>query len=649
MLLASIYILPLISFVVTLYLSYYSYINNKTDNKKNIDRASWLLVVFSLLATTIIAFVIFTQTKQNALPITLSLGEWFAVNDFAVKWAFTFDSFTSAFILLISFISLLVMFYSYFYFHHNENIARFCSYISLFVVSMFVLVSANNLVTMLIGWEGVSFVSYLLILFYYKNSVANYSALKAFFINKASDIALMLAIFGLFSLTNSVEFAQINSTIANYKDYTFMLFNHQFVLVNVIGLLVLIAAFTKSAQIIFHIWLPDAMEAPTPVSALLHAATMVTAGVFLVIKLSPLYQIYIFNNQIILLVASITLVYASIQACVEDDIKKIIAYSTISQLGYMFLALGVGYTYGSVYHLFTHAFFKALLFLGAGSVIFATGIQNIKQLGGLYKKMPITYITMLAVFFSLMGVYFFSGYYSKEAILSMLKESTNPYAGFAFYSGVAGILFTAFYSLRLIVYTFHGKNTAKVLHPKNMGISSVLIVLAIFAVFAGYVLFDDFVGLNATLFWKSAITNYAFFDSADYEILDHEVLVYSVILMLIALFFTYALYIREAGITSKLKGLSPIIYGVLHNKLYLNHLYNAILKGFNIIADLLKQVDNLIVNKYVSGFTSAYTLKFAQLFYIAKNKSVSLYIAATLLGAVLLMAFAYFYAIYTGL
>ncbi|MEG1282185.1 MAG: NADH-quinone oxidoreductase subunit L [Comamonas sp.] len=407
-----------------------------------------------------IAFVISALTFQSVVfegaTFNQTLYTWMTVGTLKMEIGFMIDSITAMMMCVVTFVSLMVHIYTMGYMAEDDGYDRFFSYISLFTFSMLMLVMSNNLLQLFFGWEAVGLVSYLLIGFYFKKETAIFANMKAFVVNRVGDFGFILGIGLIAAYTGTLNYTEIFAKTQELSGMT--LPGSTWSLMTVICICLFIGAMGKSAQFPLHAWLPDSMEGPTPISALIHAATMVTAGIFMVSRMSPLYELSDTALNFILVIGSITALFMGILGIIQNDIKRVIAYSTLSQLGYMTIALGVSAYSVSVFHLMTHAFFKALLFLGAGSVIMGMHHnQDIRWMGGVRKYMPITWITFLLGNLALIGTPFFSGFYSKDAIIEAVHASNLPAAGFANFAVLAGVFITAFYSFRLYFIVFHGK------------------------------------------------------------------------------------------------------------------------------------------------------------------------------------------------
>lgn len=470
------------------------------------ERGAMVLTTVVLFAAAAASWIIFLSFDgvMRQIPVL----DWVVSGDFTSQWAIRLDRLTAIMLIVITSVSALVHLYSFGYMAHDENFtddepyrARFFAYLSFFTFAMLMLVTADNLLQMFFGWEGVGVASYLLIGFYYKKQSAGAAAMKAFIVNRVGDFGFLLGIFGIWWLTGSIQFDEIFAQVPALAQTQMTFLWRDWNAANVLAILLFIGAMGKSAQLFLHTWLPDAMEGPTPVSALIHAATMVTAGVFLVCRMSPLYEFAPEAKLFIVIIGASTAFFAATVGLVQNDIKRVIAYSTCSQLGYMFVAAGVGVYSVAMFHLFTHAFFKAMLFLGAGSVIHAMHHeQDLRNYGGLRKKIPFTFWAMLIGTLAITGVGIplthigFAGYLSKDAVIESAFASGN---GYAFWLLVIAALMTSFYSWRLMFLTFWGKprgdhHTHDHAHESPRVMLVPLGVLALGSVFAGMIWYNSF-------------------------------------------------------------------------------------------------------------------------------------------------------------
>jgi NADH-quinone oxidoreductase subunit L len=409
-------------------------------------------------------YVLYQLVFADAKPFNGDVYTWFQTGNLHVSVGFLVDRLTAMMMVVVTFVSFLVHLYTIGYMAEDPGYQRFFSYISLFTFSMLMLVMANNFMQLFFGWEAVGLVSYLLIGFWYKKPTAIYANLKAFLVNRVGDFGFLLGIAAVLYFLGTLDYATAFSSAGALQGRAIEVFaGHPWSAATVIGILLFIGAMGKSAQVPLHVWLPDSMEGPTPISALIHAATMVTAGIFMVARMSPIFELSSTALSFVLVIGATTALFTGLIGIVQNDIKRVIAYSTLSQLGYMTVALGVSAYSGAVFHLMTHAFFKALLFLGAGSVIMGMHHeQDMRYMGGLRKYMPVTWITMWIGSLALAGTPFFAGFYSKDAIIEAVGESHRWGAGYAHFCVLAGVFVTSLYSFRLLYMTFHGKERFKV-------------------------------------------------------------------------------------------------------------------------------------------------------------------------------------------
>jgi NADH-quinone oxidoreductase subunit L len=502
-------------------------------------------------------------------------------------WGFRIDALTAVMLVVVNTISALVHVYSIGYMAHDPHRPRFFSYLSFFTFAMLTLVTSNNLVQMFFGWEGVGLASYLLIGFWYQRPSANAAAIKAFIVNRIGDFGFALGIFGVFYLFSSIDLGTIfanAAAVAGGEEIVLHIFGQSYDghgAITVICLLLFLGAMGKSAQVPLHTWLPDAMEGPTPVSALIHAATMVTAGVFMVARLSPLFELSATALAVVTVIGSFTAFFAATVGLVQNDIKRVIAYSTCSQLGYMFAALGVGAYPVAIFHLFTHAFFKALLFLGSGSVIHAmSDEQDMRKMGGLVRIIPVTYAMMLAGTLALIGFPLSSGYFSKDAIIEATYASTASVGLFAWIMLVVAAAFTSFYSWRVVFMTFHGKQreSEEVMqhaHESPQVMLVPLYVLAAGALFAGMIFAGSFIGEGAMEFWKGSLV----LETNLLETMHHTdfwIAILPTIAMILGFLVAYYFYIRSPSTPVRLAEEQQVLYQFLLNKWYFDELYDAI-------------------------------------------------------------------------
>ena len=543
------------------------------------DGPAWPMYLTTVLLVigALLSWYVFIGFLHEPEVMKVELLRWINSGTLSANWTIRVDTLTAVMLVVVNTVSALVHIYSLGYMSHDEHQPRFFAYLSLFTFAMLMLVTADNLIQMFFGWEGVGLASYLLIGFWYNRESANAAAIKAFVVNRVGDFGFALGIFGCFFIFQSVDFDTIFAAAPGVAGKPMHFLSWELDTLTVLCLLLFMGAMGKSAQFLLHTWLPDAMEGPTPVSALIHAATMVTAGVFMVARLSPMFELAPDAKNVVVIIGAITAFFAATVGLVQNDIKRVIAYSTCSQLGYMFVALGVG-AYGvGVFHLFTHAFFKALLFLGSGSVIHAmSGEQDMRKMGGLAPLIKITFIMMVIGNLALTGFPFTAGYFSKDAVIESAYAANW---GFAFWLLVISALFTSFYSWRLAFMTFNGapradQTTMEHVHESPNVMLIPLYVLAVGALFAGFVFKDYFIGHEYKEFWHGAV--------ADNEIMHlfHEVpgwVVWSPFVAMVAGFaLAWLFYIRDTSIPKKLAAQHEPLYKFLLNKWYFDELYNFI-------------------------------------------------------------------------
>jgi NADH-quinone oxidoreductase subunit L len=616
------------------------------------DRASMILTTGLLFLSCGLAWYTFAQVIWGGWTghYIIELAPFINVGDFASDWSIRLDSLSAVMLVVVTTVSALVHLYSWGYMADDPSKPRFFSYLSLFTFAMLMLVTASDFMQLFFGWEGVGLASYLLIGFWFKKPTANAASIKAFVVNRVGDFGFALGIMTVFWMFHTIRFAELFPLIAGKANASWMFCGVSWSAVDLAGFLLFIGAMGKSAQFFLHVWLPDAMEGPTPVSALIHAATMVTAGVYMVCLLSPLYEYAPVSREVITVIGAITCLFAATVALFQNDIKRVIAYSTCSQLGYMFFAAGLGAYQGAMFHLFTHAFFKALLFLGAGSVIHAMHHeQDMRRMGGLTRFVPLTFAVMLIGTIAITGLGIpgldigFAGFYSKDAILEAAYAAghTYGYAYFAYWVGtlVAGL--TSFYSWRLAFMTFNGKarwgdvhdhgdsaHGAHVAHPDHSHASDAqiethsepdtnphhdehtphespwvmmvpLLVLSVGAIFSGAVFAKYFIGDFQTAFWRGAI-----FTAAGNHVLAAREdvpqwvglapLVAAVIGLLIAAYY----YILQSDLPAKMAAKGGLLYTFFYNKWYVDELYQFVfVRGARGLGDLFWKTDGSVIDK----------------------------------------------------
>ena len=522
-------------------------------------------------------------TLSGSYYIVVPLFEWLSSGDLITEWSLRLDLLTSVMLVVVTSVSSLVHIYSIGYMSHDPHQTRFFAYLSLFTFAMLILVTSNNFLQLFFGWEGVGLASYLLIGFWHKKDSANSAAMKAFVVNRVGDFGFLIGLAILFFYTSSLDFDTIFSMNEQLSSNTFSILNMDFNVLNTACFFLFMGAMGKSAQLFLHTWLPDAMEGPTPVSALIHAATMVTAGIFLVARCSPLFEMSPSILSFITYIGASTAFFAATVALVQNDIKRIVAYSTCSQLGYMFVALGSGAYQIAIFHLFTHAFFKALLFLGSGSVIHAVSDeQDIRKMGGLYKLIPFTWIVMLIGTLGLTGAPLLSGYYSKDGIIEAAFVSQTEGHFYAFYLLVFSALLTSFYSWRLIFLTFNGKSNISTeifskIHESPKVMLFPLIVLSILTIFSGIYFVDYFMSHDYQFLWQTAIylseSNHVI-ESIHY--VPKWVKYSPLVMMVLGLITAIIFYLIYPSIPKFLSNKFNPLYKFLLNKWYFDELYESI-------------------------------------------------------------------------
>ncbi|WP_421695427.1 NADH-quinone oxidoreductase subunit L [Aestuariivirga sp.] len=528
----------------------------------------------------ILSWYVFIGFLHEAEVVKIPVLAWINSGALQANWVIRVDTLTAVMLVVVNTVSALVHIYSLGYMSHDEHQPRFFAYLSLFTFAMLMLVTADNLVQMFFGWEGVGLASYLLIGFWYTRDTANAAAMKAFIVNRVGDFGFALGIFGCFLVFQTVDFDTIFAAAPGVAGKTMHFLSWEPDTLTVLCLLLFMGAMGKSAQFLLHTWLPDAMEGPTPVSALIHAATMVTAGVFMVARLSPMFELAPYAKDFVVIIGAITAVFAASVGLVQNDIKRVIAYSTCSQLGYMFVALGVGAYGAGVFHLFTHAFFKALLFLGSGSVIHAmSGEQDMRKMGGLGPMIRITFLMMIIGNLALTGFPLTSGFYSKDAILEAAWVSGW---GFAFWMLLLAALGTSFYSWRLAFMTFSGpshanRETLEHVHESPNVMLIPLYVLAIGALAAGFVFKDYFIGHDYVAFWGKSLANGEVMHAMHEEGAVPEIVAWSpFIAMVLGFVIAWVFYIRDTSLPKKLAAQNEPLYRFLLNKWYFDEIYDAI-------------------------------------------------------------------------
>jgi len=545
---------------------------------------SYITTSFTLVSF-ILSFSLFCKVLGTGEVYIVNISQWIYIDSLELDWSFCFDVLTTVMLVVVTFISTLVHLYSTEYMESDPHLQRFMSYLSLFTFFMLMLVTANNFLQMFVGWEGVGICSYLLINFWFTRIQANKAAIKAMLINRIGDFALLLAIFGIYFICNSLNYDIIFTMAPLFENYYLSIGNLKISGIDLICILLFVGAMGKSAQLGLHTWLPDAMEGPTPVSALIHAATMVTAGVFLICRCSYLFEFSPFTLNIIILIGSATAFFAATTGLFQNDMKRVIAYSTCSQLGYMVFACGLSSYQVGMFHLSNHAFFKALLFLGAGSVIHAlSDEQDMRKMGGLRRILPFSYSVMLIGSFALMGFPFLAGFYSKDVILEISYATYSICGHFSYILGTLAAFATAFYSIRLLYLVFlSSPNGNKFIisnaHEGSWRMTLPLFVLCMLSIFIGYLSKDFFIGFG-TDFWGSAIFINPFnYNIVDIEFIDIRFKLLPFILTICGAAFSFFLYryflyeyflIKESSLFKK-------FYNFFSKKWFFDRIYNEII------------------------------------------------------------------------
>ncbi len=565
-----------------------SHIDRAHDRRADVEpaaagsQAAELITTTLLVIACVLSWYAFYDVGFAGHDARVTLFPYISSGDLHSEWALRIDPLTAVMLVVVTTISSLVHLYSIGYMADDPYRPRFFSYLSLFTFAMLMLVTSDNLVQLFFGWEGVGLMSYLLIGFWYHKPEANAAAIKAFIVNRVGDFGFSLGIFAVFFLTGAIDFDTVFAQAPGLVGKSFHFLSWNFDALTVICLLLFMGAMGKSAQFLLHTWLPDAMEGPTPVSALIHAATMVTAGVFMVARLSPLFELAPHAQAFVTFIGATTAIFAATVGLVQNDIKRIIAYSTCSQLGYMFVAMGVGAYSVGMFHLFTHAFFKAVLFLGSGSVIIAMHHeQDIRKMGGLWRKIPFTYGVMLVGTLALTGFPFTAGYFSKDAIIEAAAVGKNAMASYGFVMTVAAAALTSFYSWRLIFKTFHGephdRHHYEAAHESPKVMLVPLALLAIGSIAAGWPFLSVFMGHGAGEFFRESLK----FASGNTVLEDMEQLslltsLAPTVMMIGGFLVAWQFYIRRPDLPAALARDQNVLYRFLLNKWYFDEIYDFI-------------------------------------------------------------------------
>jgi NADH-quinone oxidoreductase subunit L len=610
------------------------------------DRASQLVTCGAMVLSAALAMPLFAHILELHGPEVVPIASWIVAGGVDVEWSIRLDTLSGVMLTAVSFISAWIHIYSIGYMAHDPSKPRFMAYLSLFTFFMLMLVSSNNFVQLFFGWEGVGLCSYLLIGFWYDRVAANAAAIKAFLVNRVGDFGFALGIFATFVIFGSLDFDTVFGKAPSAVGTTINFLGWQVDAMSCACILLFIGAMGKSAQLGLHTWLPDAMEGPTPVSALIHAATMVTAGVFMVCRLSPMFEYSTTALAVVGVIGGTTAIFAASIGMAQNDIKRVIAYSTCSQLGYMFFAAGVSAYAAAMFHLFTHAFFKALLFLSAGSVIHAMSAeQDMRRMGGLWNKIPYTYAVMWIGSLSLAGIPFFAGYFSKDMILSAAWASGTAVGRYAFCLGTFTAFLTAFYSWRLLIMTFHGKprmdaETAHHIHESPWVMLVPLFVLAAGAICTGFLFEHWFIGDERGEFWKKAIFVLPQHDSIAHAEDVSAVIVYlPLVAALLGIGMAYLFYALEPGIPNRLATRFRAVYLFLLNKWYFDELYDRLFvrTAFTLGEGLWKGGDGMIIDGFGPDGISTATRELAREASRLQSGYVYHYAFAMLIGVVVLV------------
>ena len=581
------------------------------------DRPSEIITSALVVLSQILSSIAFIKSAFLHEPSTLEIFRWITSGELDISWSLRIDTLTSVMLVVVTTVSSIVHIYSIGYMHEDPSRARFFSFLSLFTFAMLVLVTSNNLLQMFFGWEGVGLASYLLIGFWYQKPEANAAAIKAFIVNRIGDFGFALGLFGIFFIFQTISFDDLFRISEEMVGKKMSFMSYDVDILTTLCLLLFMGAMGKSAQFLLHTWLPDAMEGPTPVSALIHAATMVTAGVFMVARLSPLFDLSPTALQFVVFIGSITAFFAATVGLVQNDIKRVIAYSTCSQLGYMFVACGVGNYSAGMFHLFTHAFFKALLFLGAGSVIHGLHHeQDMRHMGALKSKLPFTWGMMLIGTLSLTGVGIpsligFAGFHSKDVIIES-SYSAHTMGNYAFWLLICAAIMTSFYSWRLMFLTFYGTSRANLdtyehAHESPLIMLLPLSILVLGAIFSGVVFEPYFVGELKGVFWGNSFPQ--LLDQAEVHAEHHPIwVVWSPSLaMLVGFLLSYLFYIHSPNLPARFAEKFKPLYLFLLNKWYFDEFYDRIFVRPTIaLASLLSHKgDQLLIDGVINSFASS--------------------------------------------
>ena len=559
--------------------------------KKIGEKASHTVTIIGVFVAFIVSMWVFKLVIFDSASYNAQVYQWLQAGSLSIEIGFMVDSLTAIMLVVVTFVSLMVHIYTVGYMKGDDGYSRFFSYISLFTFSMLMLVMANNFMQLFFGWEAVGLVSYLLIGFWYKKPTAIYANLKAFLVNRVGDFGFLLGIAAVLMYAGSLDYLEVFAQAPMMATQSMSVFSDtEWSVMTVTCILLFIGAMGKSAQVPLHVWLPDSMEGPTPISALIHAATMVTAGIFMVARMSPLFEHSETALSFVMVVGAITALFMGLLGLIQNDIKRVIAYSTLSQLGYMTVALGASAYAAGIFHLMTHAFFKALLFLGAGSVIMALHHeQDIRKMGGMKKYMPITYWTALIGSLALIGFPGFSGFFSKDVIIEAVHISTTPGSGFAYFAVLSGVFITALYSFRLFFMVFHGEerfehHDGQMPQESPLVVTLPLILLAIPSVIAGFfigqMVFGEFFGASIfVLEQHDVLGHHAVNYQGIWSFILHGVTALPFWLAMAGVAMAYFLYMLRPDIPMRMHQTFNWLYRVMDNKYGFDRFNEVIFSG----------------------------------------------------------------------
>ena len=616
------------------------------------SQGSKLVSVICIFIAFVLSLILFYEVILMDCVTYIKLSIWINSQLFNVDWGFLFDSLTIIMCCIVTFISFLVHVYSTEYMLHDPHVTRFMSYLSLFTFFMLILITADNFVQLFVGWEGVGLCSFLLINFWFARIQANKAAIKAMVINRIGDFGLALGIFLIFVYFKSVDYATVFALIPFFFNFKLQLFSFDLNILNLIGFLLFIGAIGKSAQLGLHTWLPDAMEGPTPVSALIHAATMVTAGVFLIARSSLIYEFTPVILNFITFIGASTAFFAASVGLVQNDIKRIIAYSTCSQLGYMIFTCGLSNYSVGIFHLINHAFFKALLFLGAGSIIHAiSDEQDLRKMGGLKNILPFTYSVIIIGSLALSGFPFLTGFYSKDVILETAYSKFSLLSHFSYFLGTLGAFLTAFYSTRLIYFVFLSppngyKTVYKQAQDSGIPIIFSLFILSIPSIFFGYFAKDMFIGIG-TDFWGNSL----FISTLNFNIIDSEFITIQykllpLIFSLLGIGLACFLFILNKKFLYQIKitKIGKFMYNYINKKWFFDKIYNECISqntfqlGFNVS---YKLIDKGFIETFGPKGSSTFITKNSILLYNIQTNNIYHYSFSILVGISFILFFQY--------